>query len=81
MVSANESEETIKTNARLADALGADWSQLLQKEAPKIVERGDARNRWTVSEIIRRIGLSQKMMGGQEAYNKFLGKITWLELY
>ena len=76
MVSANESEETIKTNARLADALGADWSQLLQKEAPKIVERGDARNRWTVAEIIRRIGLSQKMMGGEEAYNKFLEKIN-----
>ena len=74
--SANESEETIKTNARLADALGADWSQLLQKETPRVAERGDARKRWSLAEIIRRVGLSQKMIGGEENYNRFLAKIN-----
>jgi len=74
--SANESEETIKTNARLADALGADWSQLLQKEALEISGKGDARKRWSLSEIIRRVGLSQKMMGGKVAYSIFLEEIN-----
>lgn len=74
--SANESEETLKTNARLADALGADWSQLLQKESPRVAERGDARKRWSLAEIIRRVGLSQKMIGGEEEYQKFLAKIN-----
>ena len=76
MSSANESEETLKTNARLADALGADWSQLLQKESPRVAERGDARKRWSLAEIIRRVGLSQKMIGGEEEYQKFLAKIN-----
>ena len=80
--SATESEETLKTNARLADALGADWSQLLGKESPRVVEgegregRGDARKRWSLAEIIRRVGLSQEMMGGEEEYQAFLAKIN-----
>ena len=74
--SANESEENIKTNARLADALGADWSQLLHKEKPRAAETGDARKRWSLPEIIKRVGLSQKMIGGVEEYNKFLANLN-----
>merc|ERR1712112_514542 len=77
VASANESEETIKSNARLADALGADWSQLLQnKEQTPAVEQGDARKRWSLPEIIKRVGLSQKLIGGEEKYNKFLEKLN-----
>jgi len=77
ITSANESEETIKTNARIADALGADWSQLLQKkETVPDAEVGDARKRWSLPEIIKRVGLSQKMMGGEENYNQFLEKLN-----
>ena len=73
--SANESEETIKSNAKLADALGADWSQLIPKEKPQLVETGDARKRWSVAEIVRRVGLSKKFLG-EEAYHKTLEKIN-----
>merc|ERR1712227_354679 len=77
VASANESEETIKSNARLADALGADWSQLLQnKSKTPAVEQGDARKRWSLPEIIKRVGLSQKLIGGEEKYNKFLEKLN-----
>ena len=73
--SANESEETIKTNAKVADALGADWSQLIPKEKVKQEETGDARKRWSMAEIIKRIGLSKKFLG-EEAYNKTLDKLN-----
>lgn len=73
--SANESEETIKSNAKLADALGADWSQLIPKEKPQLEETGDARKRWSFAEIIRRVGLSKKFLG-EEAYNKTLEQIN-----
>lgn len=73
--SANESEETIKSNAKLADALGADWSQLMPKEKPQLEETGDARKRWSMPEIIRRVGLSKRFLG-EEAYNKTLEKIN-----
>ena len=74
--SVNESEETLKTNARVADALGADWSQLLSKEKTPSSTPGDARKRWTLPEIIKRVGLSKDMMGGEEPYNKFLDKLN-----
>eukprot|EP00092_Neocalanus_flemingeri_P037032 GFUD01040315.1.p1 GENE.GFUD01040315.1~~GFUD01040315.1.p1 ORF type:complete len:594 (+),score=209.90 GFUD01040315.1:93-1874(+) len=73
--SANESEETIKSNAKLADALGADWSQLIPKEKTQLVETGDARKRWSLVEIIRRVGLSKNLLG-EDAYNNTLDKIN-----
>ena len=77
MTSANESEETLKTNARIADALGADWSQLLKpKEESDDVKQGNARKRWSMPEIIKRVGLSQKLMGGKEKYDQFLEKLN-----
>ena len=76
LTSANESEDTIKSNARLADALGADWSQLLQKEKVKAPETGDARKRWSLAEIIRRVGLSQELIGGKEKYDEFLENLN-----
>ena len=55
-----EQEAVVKSNARLADALGADWSVLLKpKEERKEREEGAARKRWSGAEIFRRIGLSK----------------------
>ena len=77
LTSANESEDTVKSNARLADALGADWSQLLQVETvKKPPENGDARKRWSLPEIIRRVGLNQNLIGGREKYDEFLEKLN-----
>ena len=76
LTSANESEDTVKSNARLADALGADWSQLLQKERAKPPETGDARKRWSLAEIIRRNGLNQRLIGGKDKYDAFLEKLN-----
>ena len=76
LTSANESEDTVKSNARLADALGADWSQLLQKENTKLPETGDARKRWSLAEIIRRNGLNQKLIGGKDKYDEFLANLN-----
>jgi len=73
--SANESEETIKSNAKLADALGADWSQLIPKEKPNQVETGDAKKRWSVAEIVRRVGLSKKFLG-EDGFKRTLDQIN-----
>merc|ERR1712012_1061141 len=55
-----EQEAVVESNARLADALGADWSVLLKpKEERKEREEGAARKRWSGAEIFRRIGLSK----------------------
>lgn len=73
--SVNETEETIQSNAKLADALGADWSQLMPKEKPPVAEAGDARKRWSLAEIIKRTGLSKAFLG-EEEYNRTLEKLN-----
>ena len=55
-----EQEALVESNARLADALGADWSVLLKpREERREREEGEARKRWSGAEIFRRIGLSK----------------------
>ena len=53
-----EQEALVESNARLADALGADWSVLLKPREEKR-EEGAARKRWSGAEIFQRIGLSK----------------------
>ena len=53
-----EQEALVESNARLADALGADWSVLLKPREERR-EEGAARKRWSGAEIFRRIGLSK----------------------
>ena len=56
-----EQEEVVASNARLADALGADWSLLMKPKGEKAREvvEGAARKRWSGASIFARIGLSQ----------------------
>ena len=56
-----EQEEVVASNARLADALGADWSLLMKPKGEKAREvvEGAARKRWSGASIFHRIGLSQ----------------------
>lgn len=71
-----EQEAVVESNARLADALGADWSVLLKpKEERKEREEGAARKRWSGAEIFRRIGLSKELLGEDE-YAKVLGRVN-----
>ena len=53
-----EQEALVESNARLADALGADWSVLLKPREERR-EEGAARKRWSGAEIFQRIGLSK----------------------
>ena len=53
-----EQEAVVESNARLADALGADWSVLLKPREERR-EEGAARKRWSGAEIFQRIGLSK----------------------
>ena len=53
-----EQEALVESNARLADALGADWSLLLKPREERR-EEGAARKRWSGAEIFQRIGLSK----------------------
>ena len=53
-----EEEALVESNARLADALGADWSVLLKPREERR-EEGAARKRWSGAEIFQRIGLSK----------------------
>ncbi len=51
-----------QANAKLADALGADWGQLMagsEVAGRRGEEGGEARRRWSGPEIIRRIGISR----------------------
>lgn len=53
-------DDESRTKAKLVDALGVDWSQLMtSKEAipPLKSETGSARKRWTAAAIFNRIGL------------------------
>lgn len=73
--SLKKEEELAKANAQLADALGADWSQLVanKKQQENIV--GEARKRWSGAEIIRRIGLSETHLG-KKKYEEILNKVN-----
>ena len=55
----------VQANAKLADALGADWGQLMGTAGGggrRPMEEGgsEAGGRWTGPEIIRRIGISRQ---------------------
>ncbi len=55
----------LQANAKLADALGADWGQLMgggegTTGRRTVEEGGETRRRWTAPEIIRRIGISRQ---------------------
>jgi hypothetical protein len=55
----------LQANAKLADALGADWGQLMgggegATGRRTAEEGGETRRRWTAPEIIRRIGISRQ---------------------
>jgi hypothetical protein len=54
-----EAEELVASNARLADALGADWSLLLRPKEEAGRAEGDARRRWSGAQLFARIGLSK----------------------
>jgi len=69
-----EEEALVESNARLADALGADWSVLLKPREERR-EEGAARKRWSGAEIFQRIGLSKELLG-EEEYNKVLDKVN-----
>jgi len=68
-----------KENAKIADALGVDWSRLVAGEADKsdslTTAAGVARSNWSGAEIIRRIGLSKQYLG-EAAYNQVLEEIN-----
>ncbi len=56
---------SLQANAKLADALGADWGQLMgggegATGRRTAEEGGETRRRWTAPEIIRRIGISRQ---------------------
>jgi len=69
-----EQEALVESNARLADALGADWSVLLKPREERR-EEGAARKRWSGAEIFQRIGLSKELLG-EEEYKKVLDKVN-----
>ena len=71
----NESEENIKTNERVADALGADWSVLLKTDKTPVVSESNIKKHWSWSEVIRRQGLSKQLMG-EDAFDKFMEELN-----
>jgi len=73
--SLKKEEELARANAQLADALGADWSQLVAEKKEQQNMVGEARKRWSGAEIIRRIGLSQTHLG-KKKYDEILSKVN-----
>ena len=69
-----EEEALVESNARLADALGADWSLLLKPREERR-EEGAARKRWSGAEIFQRIGLSKVNFDFETIY--FLSKVNF----
>ena len=72
-----EKEETVRSNARLADALGANWAELLgdkkdSQAGDTAAVQGEARRRWTLPEVVRRTGLSRSLLGGETQYRAAL---------
>jgi hypothetical protein len=65
----------LQANAKLADALGADWGQLMgggegATGRRTAEEGGETRRRWTAPEIIRRIGISRQAKQTDPAFLK-----------
>ena len=53
--SGEKGPEIEKENSRIADALGVDWSQLMEQEKEPRAQTGVARRNWTGAQIIRQV--------------------------
>ena len=69
-----------KTKARIANALGVDWSELLS--APKTEETSEEekssslKDDWSMLAIVKRTGISEALCGGKEHYEKILEELN-----
>lgn len=68
-------EDEIKTKAKIADALGADWSELMSKPEEKAPVSTSLREKWSLLSIVKSVGISKDLLG-PEKYAKFLEKVN-----
>eukprot|EP00095_Tigriopus_kingsejongensis_P004530 maker-scaffold532_size145644-snap-gene-0.43 protein:Tk04530 transcript:maker-scaffold532_size145644-snap-gene-0.43-mRNA-1 annotation:"eukaryotic translation initiation factor 3 subunit a" len=69
-------EDESRTKARIADALGADWSELIAKPEEKpSAANTTLRQKWSMLSIIKSVGLSKDILG-EEKYRAYLQKLN-----
>ncbi|XP_059078908.1 serine/arginine repetitive matrix protein 2-like isoform X1 [Tigriopus californicus] len=68
-------EDEIKTKAKIADALGADWSELMSRPEEKAPGSTSLREKWSLLSIVKSVGISKNLLG-PEKYAKFLEKVN-----